>query len=153
VGDAMYPAFCADPDWPEPKRSISAANEGLRELMTAHIRSEIGDDPALLRKVLPEYPPLGKRILLANGWFPTLVRPHVERVTDPIRAIEPRGVVTEPGGLQPADVLVLSTGFHAGKFLWPMEIHGRGGVRLHDLWDEGENPRAYLGITMPHFPN
>jgi 4-hydroxyacetophenone monooxygenase len=153
VGDAMYPAFCVDPQWPEPERSISPANEALRELMTAHIRAEIGDDAELLRKVLPDYPPLGKRILLDNGWFRTLVRPNVELITDPIRAIEPAGIVTEGAGLQRADVLVLSTGFHAGKFLWPMEIRGRGGVRLHDLWDEGENPRAYLGITVPGFPN
>jgi len=153
VGDAMYPAFCVDPQWPEPKRSIGPANDALRELMTAHIRAEIGDDPALLRKVIPDYPPLGKRILLDNGWFRTLVRPNVDLITEPIRAIAPEGIVTEPSGLQRADVLVLSTGFHAGKFLWPMDIRGRGGVRLHDLWDEGENPRAYLGITIPRFPN
>jgi 4-hydroxyacetophenone monooxygenase len=153
VGDAMYPAFCVDPDWPEPKRSIGPANDALRELMTAHMRAELGNDPELVRKALPEYPPLGKRILLDNGWFRTLVRPNVELVTDPIRAIEPAGVVTEKEGLHSVDVLVLSTGFHAGKFLWPMEIRGRGGVRLHDLWDEGENPRAYLGITVPRFPN
>ena len=47
----------------------------------------------------------------------------------------------------------LATGFHAGKFLWPMEIAGKGGTMLNDRWDGGENPRAYLGITMPDFPN
>jgi 4-hydroxyacetophenone monooxygenase len=39
------------------------------------------------------------------------------------------------------------------RYTWPMEIRGRGGVRLHELWDGGENPRAYLGITVPRFPN
>jgi 4-hydroxyacetophenone monooxygenase len=34
-----------------------------------------------------------------------------------------------------------------------MEIVGRGGVRLQDRWEGGENPRAYLGITIPDFPN
>ena len=51
------------------------------------------------------------------------------------------------------DILVLATGFYAGKFLWPMQIRGRGGVLLEDRWEGGENPRAYLGITMPDFPN
>jgi 4-hydroxyacetophenone monooxygenase len=32
-----------------------------------------------------------------------------------------------------------------------MEIIGRGGVRLAERW--GEDPRAYLGITVPAFPN
>ena len=32
-----------------------------------------------------------------------------------------------------------------------MKIVGRDGVVLHDVWQD--DPRAYLGITMPGFPN
>jgi 4-hydroxyacetophenone monooxygenase len=32
-----------------------------------------------------------------------------------------------------------------------MEIRGAGGVSLREVW--GEDPRAYLGITVPGFPN
>jgi 4-hydroxyacetophenone monooxygenase len=32
-----------------------------------------------------------------------------------------------------------------------MQLTGRGGVDLHDEWDG--NARAYLGITLPDFPN
>ena len=62
-------------------------------------------------------------------------------------------MLTSDGAKHPLDALVLATGFHAGKFLWPMQITGRGGVTLEDRWEGGENPRAYLGITMPDFPN
>jgi 4-hydroxyacetophenone monooxygenase len=33
-----------------------------------------------------------------------------------------------------------------------MRIAGRGGRTLRDLWGE-DDPRAYLGITVPGFPN
>jgi 4-hydroxyacetophenone monooxygenase len=153
VADRMYPSFRLDPAWNRPERSLSEVNEALRAALEAHIRSELGDDPELLAKALPDYPPLGKRLLLDNGWFRTLRRPNVELITDPIREITRDSIVTRKGDSRRVDVLILSTGFHAGKFLWPMEIRGRGGVRLHDLWDDGENPRAYLGIAIPGFPN
>lgn len=119
--------------------------------MTEHIRSELGGDEALIAKVLPDYPAMGKRILQDNGWYRTLLRDDVDLVNEPIVRITPEGVLTNDGVEHGLDVLVLATGFHPNKFLWPMEIRGREGVRLHDVW--GEDPRAYLGITIPGFPN
>ena len=88
-----------------------------------------------------------------DGWYEMLVRDEVDLVTEGIREITPQGVVTVDGATHEFDVLVLATGYHAGKFLWPMEVAGKGGVLLHDRWEGGENPRAYLGITVPDFPN
>ena len=50
-----------------------------------------------------------------------------------------------------ADVIVYATGFHANRMLWPMTITGRDGRVLGEQW--GERPTAYLGITVPGFPN
>jgi 4-hydroxyacetophenone monooxygenase len=50
-----------------------------------------------------------------------------------------------------ADVLIYGTGFQASRFLTPMKVRGRDGVDLHDKWDG--DARAYLGITVPDFPN
>jgi 4-hydroxyacetophenone monooxygenase len=33
-----------------------------------------------------------------------------------------------------------------------MEIRGRDGVSLRDIWGD-DDPRAYLGVTVPRFPN
>jgi 4-hydroxyacetophenone monooxygenase len=60
-------------------------------------------------------------------------------------------VVTASGEQVDVDVLIYGTGFQANRFLWPMKITGRGGVELHEHWDG--DPRAYLGITIPGFPN
>jgi 4-hydroxyacetophenone monooxygenase len=151
--DRAYPVFRIDPKWKDPERSTSRANDFFRQAATEYMREQLGGDPALLAKCLPEYPPLGKRPLLDNGWYATLRRPNVELVTSGIRRITADGIETQDRRAIPLDVLVLATGFHAGHFLWPMQITGRGGVRLEDRWEGGENPRAHLGITVPDFPN
>ena len=59
--------------------------------------------------------------------------------------------MTAGGQLHDADVVIYATGFQPSRFLTPMKVVGRGGVNLHDQWDG--DARAYLGITVPGFPN
>ena len=44
-----------------------------------------------------------------------------------------------------------ATGFQANRVLWPMTVIGRDGEPLTRRW--GERPSAYLGITVPGYPN
>jgi 4-hydroxyacetophenone monooxygenase len=81
-----------------------------------------------------------------------LKQPHVDLVTDPIERITRNAIVTRDGAEHPADVIVFATGFQAGRMLWPMDITGRDGANLRALWGD-DDPRAYLGITAPSFPN
>jgi 4-hydroxyacetophenone monooxygenase len=60
-------------------------------------------------------------------------------------------VIAEDGTHIQADVIIYATGFRTDQFLWPMQITGRGGRVLSDAW--AEEPSAYLGITVPGFPN
>jgi 4-hydroxyacetophenone monooxygenase len=150
--EGLLPAARVDPDWPQSERSVGALNELLRVLLTGYFESEFGDDPALLEKVVPAYPPLAKRILLDNGsWARTLKRDNVELVTDPIEAITEHGLRTRSGDECEVDVIVYATGFEASHFLTPMQMIGRGGAELHRQWDGDAG--AYLGITVPNFPN
>jgi 4-hydroxyacetophenone monooxygenase len=150
--DQLLRVFKVDPDWPHPDRSVSAANDEMRERLTANIREQVGDDPELLAKVVPKYPPFVKRFLQDNGsWLRALKRPNVVLETSGVQRMTPRGVVAASGTEYPVDLIVFATGFHATRFLWPMEIVGRGGVTLEREW--GEDPKAYLGITVPRFPN
>jgi 4-hydroxyacetophenone monooxygenase len=61
------------------------------------------------------------------------------------------GIVTKDGKEYAVDVIIYGTGFTASSFLAPMKFKGRGGRDLHAQWDG--DPRAYLGITVPNFPN
>jgi cation diffusion facilitator CzcD-associated flavoprotein CzcO len=122
----------------------------LRLAFRAHLRRQV-KDAALRQKLMPHYPIGCKRLLFSNDWYPALVQPNVSVVTDQITGVTPEGVRTADGTVHAADVLVYGTGFRATEFLEPMEITGRDGARLHDAWAEGA--RAYLGLTVPGFPN
>ena len=77
----------------------------------AKIRTEI-KDPELRRKVTPNFRIGCKRMLIANDWYPTLDREHVELVTDGIREIEGRRIITEDGTAREVDAIIVATGFH-----------------------------------------
>ena len=134
-------------------RAVSETNEFTRQMFTDWIVSQIGDDdPDLLAKVIPDYPATGKRTLQDNGsWLTTLTRPDVDLVREGIDHIEADAVVTADGVRHDVDVIVFATGFQANRFLFPIEVVGRDGTVLAERW--GERPSAYLGITVPGFPN
>ena len=150
--DGLYASLQVDPAWPTPDISLNAINQGFRENLIAHIRKETGDDAELVKKAVPMYPPYGKRMLRDNHWYKMLTRDNVELVTEPIDHLEADAVVTKDGNRHPVDVLILATGFQANRMTWPMRIEGRGGKTLRELWGD-DDPRAYLGITVPGFPN
>jgi len=116
------------------------------------MHSPLAGRPDLAAPPPPPYPPAGKRILQDNGsWFAALKKPNVELVRTGIERIVPEGVVTVDGTLHPADVICYATGFLHNDFLSPIEFTGRHGVSLRERW--GDEPSAYLGITVPDFPN
>ncbi len=151
-GDGLLPFLRKDPDWPHPERSVNAGNDRHRVELTDFILSELEGRPDLIAKCVPTYPPYGKRILLDNGWFRTLRKPNVELVTDRIARITPGGVATADGVERAADVIVVSTGFKVTEMAARLNVTGRDARDLRDAW-AGDNPTAYLGITVPGFPN
>ncbi|MCX4174538.1 MULTISPECIES: flavin-containing monooxygenase [Paraburkholderia] len=152
ASDGFHKTLHIDPNWHLPAQSLNSENHAMRENIIAYMRNELDGDEELLRKCTPDYPPYGKRLLRDNNWFKMLKRPNVDLVTDPISHITESGVVTKDGSEYKADVLVLATGFHASKLLWPMEIRGLGGTSIRDVWGD-DDPRAYKGMTVPGFPN
>jgi 4-hydroxyacetophenone monooxygenase len=150
--DGLYSALQVDPTWPDPQRSINQFNERHRRFMERHMRAELGADSPLLAKVMPDYPPYGKRILIDNHWYQMLKRPNVDLVTEPLSRITAHGIETADGNTWAADALVFATGFQASKMLAPMTIKGRGGREIHDTWGP-DDAQAYMGITVPGYPN
>ncbi|WP_107657408.1 flavin-containing monooxygenase [Nocardia suismassiliense] len=108
-------------------------------------------DPELRRKLTPDYAPMCKRLVMANGFYRAIQRPDVELVTASIDHVAPDGVVTVDGSRHKLDVLVLATGFDAHAFMAPMAITGPNGVTLEQVWADG--PRAFEGMMLPGFPN
>jgi cation diffusion facilitator CzcD-associated flavoprotein CzcO len=108
-------------------------------------------DPELRRKVTPTDEIGCKRIMLTDDWYPTLTKPNVELITERIAEVTATGIRTADGAERPADLIVLATGFKTHGFVAPMEIVGAGGTTLAQEW--GDVPRAYLGLSVPRFPN
>ncbi len=149
--DRIHDSLQKDPDWPHPERSLNAVNDSHRVMFTKYIERQLAGRPDLVEAALPTYPPFGKRMLQDNGWYTALKRPHVELITSGVRALTAAGVVGDDGTERAADIVVLATGFRVESPI-RYEVVGRDGRRLSDVWGD-DDPRAYLGITAPGFPN
>ncbi|WP_404850525.1 flavin-containing monooxygenase [Dietzia kunjamensis] len=150
--DKVYPSLQVDPEWEEPSASINATNHGHRKFYERYLRDELGDRTDLIEASLPDYPPFGKRMLLDNGWFAMLRKPHVSLVPLGVDAVTPTGLVDSEGQEHDLDIIVMATGFQSVRVLYPMDIVGRSGASTAEMWGE-HDARAYLGITAPDLPN
>jgi cation diffusion facilitator CzcD-associated flavoprotein CzcO/acetyl esterase/lipase len=135
---------------------ISAFNQfravgRLGRRMSEKLLDEQVSDPALKNALTPDHVLGCKRVLISPDYYSTLGRSNVELIPMGVGDLTENGVVAEDGTERPADVIVLSTGFESTRFLAPMEIRGRDGLDLNEVWREGAN--AYLGMTVAGFPN
>ncbi len=128
----------------------SAKAAEVTAIARGHLEAQVAD-PVLRARLWPDYPIGCKRILISDDFYPALQRPNVELVTERIARIEPAGIRTADGRLHELDVIIYATGFETTAFLGPLEVVGRGGLRLAEAWRDG--PRAYLGLTVTGFPN
>jgi len=152
INDRVHATLQKDPNWPHKDRSLNATNDAHRAYYTRYIKEQLGDRQDLIDKVLPTYPPFGKRMLMDNGWYRMLRNDHVHLVEERIDHVDAHAVHTADGKAHEADVLVIATGFDVLNFVNTYEIVGRGGQTLREAW-EGDNAKAYLGTVVPNFPN
>lgn len=108
-------------------------------------------DPALRAKLTPSYRIGCKRILLTDDYLPALAKPNVEVVTDRIREVRERSIVTADGNEHEVDVIVFGTGFRVTDQPITHFVRGKDGRTLAEVWKG--SPRAHLGTTVPGFPN
>jgi 4-hydroxyacetophenone monooxygenase len=150
--EGVMPALKIDPTWSATDGSISESNQNIRNVLIESMRAQLGDRTDLLEKIIPQSPFGGKRTLRDDGkWIATLKRPNVDLVTTKIVKITPSSIATADGTEYPADVIIYGTGFEASRFLQSAKIFGRGGLELNECWSG--DPKAYLGMTVPAFPN
>jgi cation diffusion facilitator CzcD-associated flavoprotein CzcO len=121
----------------------------IEEACRAHLESV--PDPVLREQLRPDYRAGCKRLIASGEFYDAIQRPNASLVTEPIERIEAGGVRTADGELHELDVLVLATGFRSDRFLRPMDVTGRGGIRLDDVW--AERPSAHVALDVPGFPN
>lgn len=149
--DKMLELVRADPDWHDFPRTANESSAARREFFVKWIEDQVGDIPDLAAKVTPDYPPMAKRMLQDNGsWLRCLRREHVTFVNEQITGIDGHSISTAEGRHE-VDVIVLATGFRASEVLCPMEVIGRNGVPISDVWNG--KPCAFNGVSVHGFPN
>jgi 4-hydroxyacetophenone monooxygenase len=150
-GDRVWPAVVTDPEWQDAEHTLNEMNQEMRDALIGFIKEGLGDKTDYVEKCVPDFPVWGKRLIVDNGWYPTLARENVDLVTDPILRITPQGVETADGTFYELDVLILATGFNTNHFLWPIDVVGKSGQSLAEVW--GDSANAYKGVSVPDFPN
>jgi cation diffusion facilitator CzcD-associated flavoprotein CzcO len=128
---------------PENKRAETAALK--------YIDTVFADRPDLRAAVTPSYAYAGKRPVLSDNLYQSLLRDDVELVPYAVTKVTPDGVIDSTGAEHKVDVLVMATGFKPSEYLSTLKVTGRSGLDLHSYWNN--EPHAFLGMLVPNFPN
>jgi cation diffusion facilitator CzcD-associated flavoprotein CzcO len=131
-------------------RRNSRLGRVLQEAFRRRIRG-LADHRLPMEALMPDHPPGCKRVLIADRWYPTLRRDHVEVVTAPVTGVTAQGVECADGRHVALDTLIFGTGFRTTELLTPIEVTGRDDEDLDETWAGGAS--AYLGMAMAGFPN
>lgn len=128
----------------------SKTNKQMEAVCLAHLHSVV-QDPELRRALTPDYPWGCKRPVFASTFYEALTRPNVTLAPKAVQRVTRTGVVDADGVEREIDVLIMSTGFQPQRYVANLEVVGRDGTSLEQVWNQ--EPAAFLGITVPRFPN
>ena len=132
-------------------RPGTKVNDNLENICRDFIDAELADHPELRQAVTPSYPFPGKRPIFNQTFYAALKADNVTLIPRAVTEVTPKGIVDTEGTEHQVDVIVMATGFQPTNYLASFEIIGRHGRSLHATW-AGE-PEAFLGMTVPGFPN
>jgi cation diffusion facilitator CzcD-associated flavoprotein CzcO len=121
----------------------------VRRAALSHIEKQISD-PDLREAVTPRYEIGCNRMVPSNRWYAALAAPNVE-LAGALTEVRRGSVVGADGVEHEVDAIVLGTGFHVADTPFADQLRGRDGALLSEVWDG--RPRAYLGTSIPGFPN
>jgi len=127
---------------------IFAQNKAMK-----HIKKSFKNREDIIKKVTPDYTIGCKRIILSNTLYPAFAKENTNLYTrdEQIAEITETGIITTKGTKVDLDLIVYATGYDATDGVISYPIIGKNNIDVGTFWSEF--PRAYLGTTMPNFPN
>ncbi|KAE8413601.1 hypothetical protein BDV36DRAFT_303981 [Aspergillus pseudocaelatus] len=135
--------------YPKSQRG-SNVQKAVTAQYTADMRRRLEAKPELLEQLLPEFPPLCKRLTPGPGYLEALTSPKVNVIGSAITEIDETGVITADGKHRPVDSIICATGFETSPGSG-FPIIGRNGVNLRQRY--ANRPETYLGLCTDGFPN
>ncbi|KAF8209463.1 hypothetical protein K438DRAFT_1960460 [Mycena galopus ATCC 62051] len=129
------------------------ANKFIRRFTTIIAKNYITDTAPKegIEHLIPTYSLGCKRVIFDTNYLAALHRPNLQLNWDGIETICEDGIVTKKGQKLPFDVLIFATGFTADRF--PLHVVNEKGISVQDYYDKEGGPKAYMGVTVPGFPN
>lgn len=125
-------------------------NAPARRVAQRHLDDQVAD-PGLRARLQPDFAFGCKRVLISSDYYPTLLRPDVELVTEPIAEVRAGSIVTADGSVRAVDVIIQATGFHVTDAPIAAAVFDASGRSLADHWATGM--QALRGTTVAGFPN
>lgn len=134
----------------EVSRLGSDENNAARRLYEKNMRERLSAKPDLIEHLIPDFPPLCKRLTPGPGYLEALTASNVSVITQPILRAYPEGLETSDGVRRPVDAIICATGFETSPEAG-FPIYGRDGINLRTKYSN--KPRTYLGLCTDGFPN
>src|SRR5690606_15520776 len=122
-----------------------ALMKGVAALAKAHLKRQVSD-PGLRAKLVSDFLPGCKRLLLSNDYYPALDQPNVDVITDGVAEIREKSIVAADGTEREVDTIIFGTGFHVTDMPAAKMVHGGDGRSLFDV--HGEDLEALNGTTV-----
>ncbi|MFO1149473.1 MAG: NAD(P)/FAD-dependent oxidoreductase [Alsobacter sp.] len=132
-------------------RPENRQNQKARQAALAYLDTVFADRPDLKAVLTPDYPFMGKRLLISSDFYPALRKPNVRLVPRAVASCTPSGLVDVDGEHHEADAIALCTGFEVTDYLFSLRVTGRTGKTLSQTWNGVAE--AFLGMMVPGFPN
>jgi cation diffusion facilitator CzcD-associated flavoprotein CzcO len=128
----------------------AAGKDLLRSMNKELINKQIPNNPELIEKLTPDYPPGCKRIIISDDFFEAMNKSHISLETGKIEKITENGIVAG-GNEYDFDMIIMATGFRTVDFMFPIKVFGLNERSIHDIWRDGA--QAYYGMTVESLPN
>lgn len=128
----------------------SKEQEGAWKAFRENMQARLGKKKEIADRLIPDFPPLCKRLTPGPGYLEALVADNVEVIQTSIDHVDATGITTTDGNHRSVDAIVCATGFDT-SFQGRFPIYGRGGVNLQDRYKV--RPETYLSVATDQFPN
>lgn len=129
-------------DTPEHKEAREVFDKGMRE--------RLKKKPEVVEHMLPDFPPLCRRLTPGPGYLEALCASNVDVIPQPISHIDSTGIVTSDGTHRAVDAIICATGFNT-SFQGRFPVIGRNNQNLQTRY--AKRPETYLSLCTDNFPN
>lgn len=125
-------------------------HNGAWQLFKKLMIQRLDKKPEIAAHLLPEFPPLCKRLTPGPGYLEALCKENVDVIPEHIDHVTETGIMTKDGKTRDVDAIICATGFDT-SFQGRFPVVGRRGQNLQDRYKV--RPETYLSLTTDGYPN